>query len=388
MVLSENTSGFIVPPEIELYNDIELCHSSTNGFCDLYKCRRNGKIHILKALRKEYKDNPTYEHLLVKEFEIGYGLDHPNICKTISFEHIDPIGNAIVLEWVDGEDLGTLLASENAGNKTRLKIVCELCDALDYIHHKQIVHRDLKPDNILITHNGMNVKIIDFGLSDTDYHSILKSPAGTMSYASPEQIAGITLDCRSDIYSLGRILALVTPQYRRIIAKCCRKDREDRYATAAEVKEAVMAHQQFAERKFAMIIAVAAIALIVAVTYLAADKNNREHTDQKPVTTSVIDELSQTIINTQIDQTNQDAEFGRRLQQLNKSMYANTARYNRLSARRLNNRLATDSLTYLNFALPYAHSDNQRHAIHATVETFLKVTRDKSHLKSDQTEGI
>ena len=62
-----------------------------------------------------------------------------------------------------------------------------------YIHAKQIVHRDLKPSNIMITHNGNHVKLIDFGLSDNDDFALLKQPAGTPGYISPEQIVSCLL---------------------------------------------------------------------------------------------------------------------------------------------------------------------------------------------------
>ena len=60
-------------------------------------------------------------------------------------------------------------------------------DALEYIHGKQTAHRDLKPSNIMITRNGQHVKLIDFGLSDTDDYAVYKQPAGTEGYISPEQ---------------------------------------------------------------------------------------------------------------------------------------------------------------------------------------------------------
>lgn len=55
----------------------------------------------------------------------------------------------------------------------------QTCAALDYIHRRQIIHRDLKPENIMLTGNGGNVKLIDFGYSDTDSYAVLKQPAGT-----------------------------------------------------------------------------------------------------------------------------------------------------------------------------------------------------------------
>lgn len=77
---------------------------------------------------------------------------------------------------------------------------------MEYVHSQQVVHRDLKLSNIMVTRSGCVVKVIDFGLSDADYYAILKSPAGTEGYISPEQQRGGPTDVRNDIYSLGIIL--------------------------------------------------------------------------------------------------------------------------------------------------------------------------------------
>lgn len=68
----------------------------------------------------------------------------------------------------------------------------------------QVVHRDLKPGNVVITTNGHNAKILDFGLSDTDSYGILKQPAGTEEYMAPEQRCSHVPDCRNDLFSLGK----------------------------------------------------------------------------------------------------------------------------------------------------------------------------------------
>jgi serine/threonine protein kinase len=114
----------------------------------------------------------------------------------------------------------------------------ELLDAMEYFHSKQIIHRDLKPSNILITNNGNNVKIIDFGLSDTDDYVILKKAAGTRKYAAPEQlIPNNTIDCRADIYSLGIILKNNFPKsYQKIADKCAQQDREKRFSSVGEIR--------------------------------------------------------------------------------------------------------------------------------------------------------
>ena len=208
----------------------------SEGFNCLYKAQRYGKWFVLKGLKPEYRGEAVYMELLVKEFELAMKMEHPHIAHTFSKE-VDPVaGPCIVMEYVDGMTLREFLAQKPSA-KTRLKIVKELLEAMAYYHSLQIIHRDLKPDNILITRNGHNVKLIDFGLADSDYHGILKQPAGSNRYAAPEQVAGdVPLDLRADLYAFGIILSQIFPhRYRCIARKCAHPAREKRFNNAEEI---------------------------------------------------------------------------------------------------------------------------------------------------------
>ena len=223
---SETKSSFFDIKEIE-----------TKGYSSLHTAIYLGKKVILKSLKPEFKNERFYQDLLKKEFEISRSLDHPNIVKTIDFQNIPNLGDCIVMEYIEGLTLTqTLTQTQTKGFYD--KIFNELLDAMEYFHSKQIIHRDLKPSNILITNNGNNVKIIDFGLSDTDDYVILKQAAGTRKYAAPEQlIPNNTIDCRADIYSLGIILKNNFPKsYQKIADKCAQQDREKRFSSADEIR--------------------------------------------------------------------------------------------------------------------------------------------------------
>lgn len=189
------------------FTNISEAYVSKSGFTRMFSAVRYGKRYMLKCLKPDFAYTPTYRQALMKEFEIGLQLDHPNICRTISMEPVGELGDCIVMEYVDGE---TLEAAVKGGNMTEdkvRKIASQLLDAMEYMHAKQTVHRDLKPSNIMLTHRGGDVKIIDFGLSDSETFCVLKIPAGTIGYMAPEQLQpGAKSDPCADIYSFGKVL--------------------------------------------------------------------------------------------------------------------------------------------------------------------------------------
>lgn len=147
---------------LDIYTDLKEFYTPANGFSQLHLCRRYGKLHILKSLQPFYSSQEFYKQLLLKEFNIGYQLDHPNIRHTLGWEKNDLLGNYIVLEYIDGIPLTTFIEQGKLTQALAYKFITEICNALQYIHSKQLIHKDLKPNNILITHNGNNVKLIPF----------------------------------------------------------------------------------------------------------------------------------------------------------------------------------------------------------------------------------
>lgn len=198
------------------------------------KAQKGGKMWVLKSVPQD-ADNPLLrEELLKKEYNILCQLNHPSIVQVVDLICDEELGTAIVMEYVEGNRLSSLT---QLSNEDKRHIISTILDAVDYIHSKQIVHRDLKPDNILITHNGHNLKIIDFGFADTDSHTVLKQPAGTLDYISPEQMVQSQADVRNDIYSLGIILSQMNLgwKYRHIIRRMTTSI-DKRYTKISEIK--------------------------------------------------------------------------------------------------------------------------------------------------------
>lgn len=232
-------SGFFEENDCSLtpHGELELLSRSQNGVFILYRCQSEGRYYVLKALQPDYRGQQVYEEMLRKEYEIGAALKHPNIREYYDlFEH-PLLGNCIRMEWVDGSPLA---ADAVLPKSVRRRLLSQLLDAVAYMHLHQVIHRDLKPDNILVTRNGQNVKLIDFSLADSDSYSILKASAGTPLYASPEQLEGRKGDCRSDIYSLGVILSefAENKRQRAVVAKCLRARSEQRYGCVEELRKA------------------------------------------------------------------------------------------------------------------------------------------------------
>ncbi len=234
-----STSGNVTANDLEL-SDVFTGHIIlSEGVVNvLYKARRKGQWFVLKALRPEFRDDLVRRELLAREFKLGRRMDHPNIVRFFSLENDQVAGDCIVMEYVDGVSLADYLKTKPS-MAARKRVARQLLETMRHFHGLQIIHRDLKPDNILITRNGNNVKIIDFGLADSDDSAVLKQPVGSPKYMSPEQQAGETLDCRSDLYALGAILREMMPAgaifWRGAARRCTRADRNTRPNTADDM---------------------------------------------------------------------------------------------------------------------------------------------------------
>ena len=235
-----DSSFIIVPPSSDfsdVWSEPELL--SSKGHNALYVATRFGRKYVLKALAEPYRESTPHIELLRKEFTIGVGVDHPNIVRLLDFGHMNSIGWYIRMEFIDGITLDQFLET-NQPMAIRRRIIEQLLDALSCLHERQVIHRDIKPSNILITHNGNTVKLIDFGVSDTDDYVTFKQPAGSMAYIAPEQLAGKTIDNRADIYAVGKIINLLFPhRYKYIVRTCTRVKPAERYSSCAQVLQAI-----------------------------------------------------------------------------------------------------------------------------------------------------
>ena len=225
MTTDSSTSGIVVD-SFEAINDhfTELEMLGEHGHYVLARAKRYGRWSMLKALAPAESQQMAYRELLVKEFEIMSRLQHPGVVEAKSLEDVPGLGRCIVMEWVNGATLKEWLSAGSHSRDERRQVAHQLMDALSHIHSQGVVHRDIKPSNIMVTNTGQSVKVIDFGLADTDAHTTLKQPAGTVSYMAPEQATASQPDVRNDIYSLGIIMRQLRlgPGINMLAGRCLR----------------------------------------------------------------------------------------------------------------------------------------------------------------------
>ena len=240
MIQPSGYFGFDSKTEEFFTRDLEFITGTGSGLCDLWRGVCNERIVAFKALKKQYSTDTTRIETLRREYEIGKSLKHPGVCETMAWVELPHLGPCIMMEWIEGISLESLISRKELNPGSTRKILLELCDAISYLHHKQVVHKDLKPENILITRMGGNVKVIDFGLSDSDSNLTGKEPGGTRFYAAPEVLAGGMADFRSDIYSLGKIIKEVSDEYLPVAQRCLEPNPESRFSSVDDVKDAIL----------------------------------------------------------------------------------------------------------------------------------------------------
>jgi len=189
------------------------------GMGEVYRATdtKLGRDVALKVLPAEMAQDPERLARFRREARAVAALNHPNVVTLYSVEEHDGI-HFLTMELVEGVSLDRRIASGGLPVEQIIEIASALAEALAAAHEKGIVHRDLKPANVMITNEG-RVKILDFGLAkdvsaESSDSATLTSAGhtqagivmGTPAYMSPEQVAGRSLDHRTDIFSLGVVL--------------------------------------------------------------------------------------------------------------------------------------------------------------------------------------
>lgn len=166
----------------------------------------------MKLLLPDQGRNKLQRAALRTEALVGLKLEHPNIIRFYKFVN-DRNNPFIIMEYFRSSNLKLqIMRGESVNLRPRLRrVLRQFCQALGHLHSKGWVHRDIKPDNLLVN-SSAEVRLIDFAIAVRSATGFAKffvrkvKPAGTRSYMSPEQILGVPLDGRADIYSFGVML--------------------------------------------------------------------------------------------------------------------------------------------------------------------------------------
>ncbi|WP_347379502.1 serine/threonine-protein kinase [Clostridium saudiense] len=225
------------------YSELTELNNSAKSNVYLVRSEVDGRIYIKKEL-KNYNIDVYKQIMNIENFYMARVYE--------VFKCEDSL--IVIEEFINGQTLQAILDNEGPLEETKaIKYMINLCSILDVLHNLNpaVIHRDIKPSNIIIDNNGI-LKLIDFDVSrvykeerNMDTHIL-----GTKGYAPPEQFGFEQTDCRSDIYSVGVMLNVLTTgkhikeelnegKLKGIIKKCTNISPDNRYSNVKELKKAL-----------------------------------------------------------------------------------------------------------------------------------------------------
>ncbi len=281
-------------PEVSTIGKYQLiANLGHGGMADVYLAIVHGpvgfnKLMVIKRLRPSLAEEPEFLSMFLDEARLAARLNHPNVVQTNEVAEVDGI-YYIAMEYLDGQPLNRILhRAVKSGDLPRDLLLRIVADSLAGLHHAHelsdydgspigVVHRDASPHNIFVTYDGQT-KVVDFGIAKAATRSaetrggVLK---GKIAYMAPEQARSDEVDRRADIFAMGLVMwEVVTgtrlrrgsdlemldristgevprlstvlpgcaPALERILARATHLAKEERYATANEMRQDIVAY--------------------------------------------------------------------------------------------------------------------------------------------------
>ena len=261
---------------LEQYEMMECLALNENGETFLVKNKLSGEYCVAKCYSKDQTEYQPPESDLLKNFH------HKGLPAFINNYENDELF-IVIRSYIPGVPLNEFVSCFKPNNELLLSIGKQVCDILTYLHQQNpvIIHRDIKPQNIIIDRQG-KITLIDFGISRVfnDKSRMDTTFLGTREFAAPEQYGFAQTDHRSDIFSLGVLLAwlltgesnlekakelLPDNRFKKIILKCTAFDPKARFQSAMQVKAALSGRNLVRQISFTSIAVVilASLALIL-----------------------------------------------------------------------------------------------------------------------------
>lgn len=244
--------GEPVPPQLSGYR--VLRQLGRGGMGAVWLAERDGSDFEHRVAIKVIKPGVLEESLIARfrrERQILAGLNHPNIAHLHDGGETADQQPYIVMEYIRGITLREWLEQSQPDLPVRLALFRQIADAVGFAHQNLVIHRDLTPNNVLVTDAGQ-AKLIDFGIARPPAAEGDKPPPSPLSrltltpgFAAPERTTGLASNTLTDIYSLGRLLALMAegqakPELDAIAAKASATDPAERYASVSDLVDDVV----------------------------------------------------------------------------------------------------------------------------------------------------
>lgn len=225
----------------------------------LARCVVDGKSLLKKSLLPQFLADERLRTCLRKEYDAGNLLQGKCPYVVECHQMIDtPEECSVLVDFVEGKTLDAFISEQPRyfmDASCLHAFMCQLVDAMSAIHHSQVVHLDIKPTNLMLSSVNNDLRIIDFGMSHLAAYP--HTEGLTDGFAAPEQKNRGTVDCRTDIYAVGKILEYIETSLRKhadenyalpklwakVEEKCLRHEKEDRWQNAEEIQRYIQAEQ-------------------------------------------------------------------------------------------------------------------------------------------------